>query len=130
MKVNVSFALFNRTQNALWRLMFHLLYLIAHKMVHPLEEYQKMSSAQRKSFKHAELQAILDEQVDDDVNVNTLRGIIREELNVYFKELENKLLAKCNVKFKELTTENDKLRNENLKSLVNIFGICTMGKIK
>ena len=50
-------------------------------MVFTLEEDQQLSVTQRKTVKRMELQAPLDEHVNDDVNVNSLRGVIREELD-------------------------------------------------
>ena len=64
-------------------------------MVFTLEEYQQLSATQRKNVKRAaELQALLDEHVNDDVNVNSLWGVIREEHDNTFGELETTISKK------------------------------------
>ena len=63
-----------------------------------MEEYQKMSAAQRKHIRRNDLQAILDEHVNSDGDINTIRGIIREELDTKFEALEKKLTTKYDAK--------------------------------
>ena len=77
-------------------------------VVQTIEDYQKMTAAQRKTVKQAEL----DEHVNDEVNVN-LQCVIRKELGMHSKELDEKLSAN-DAKFKRLKEDNEKLLNENM----------------
>ena len=58
-------------------------------MVLTLEEYHKKTPAAKGKVSRADLQKLLDEQVTDGNNdVGSIRGIIREELEIKNKELD------------------------------------------
>ena len=78
-----------------------------------IEQYHKYNAAQRKKVKREELQTLLDEHLNTEGNVNSLRGIIREELNANFAQLKSDMTKSIDAKIKTLTDENDKLLEEN-----------------
>ena len=81
-----------------------------------IEQYHKYnaSQAQRRKIKRDELQSLLDEHLNTDGNVASLRGIIRDELNTKFEEMKTELSNTINVKIKTVADENDRLSAENV----------------
>ena len=63
------------------------------KMTLTIENYQVMNVSQKKKVKRDELQTLL-EHLSDDVNAASIRGIIREELDAKFAELNKAITAK------------------------------------
>ena len=78
-----------------------------------IEQYHKFNAGQRKKVKRDELQTLLDEHLNTEGNVNSLRGIIREELNTNLTQLKADLNKSIDTKIKTLTEENTKLLEEN-----------------
>ena len=77
-----------------------------------IEEYQELNPAQRKAIRKPDLQALLDEQINTDGNVNSIRGIIREELNIKFDTLKKDLADTYKTKFDSIAEEQTKIVNE------------------
>ena len=77
-------------------------------MVFTLEEDQQLSVTQRKTVKGMELQAPLDEHVNDDVNVSSLRGVMLYARNLTKKieQLETTISKKYDAKFKDNRLKN------------------------
>ena len=78
-----------------------------------LETYHGFNAAQRKKVLRGELQQLLDEHLDTEGSVASIRGIIREELNTKFDTLKKDLTNTMNTKIKTVTEENKKLMQEN-----------------
>ena len=78
-----------------------------------LETYHSYSAAQSKKVHRAELQQLLDEHLDTEDSVASIRGIIREELTTKFDNLKTELNRSFDTKIKSLTDENKKLTQEN-----------------
>ena len=56
-----------------------------------IEGYHKLNANQRKKVKRDQLQLLLDEHLNTEGSVASLRGVIREELDAKFKQLETDL---------------------------------------
>ena len=82
-------------------------------VVNTIEQYHKLNPTQRKKVKREQLQALLDEHLDSDGTVASLRGIIREELDTKFRQLETDLSNTINLKIKAVADENKRLSTEN-----------------
>ena len=78
-----------------------------------IEEYNKLTANQRRQVKRTQLQSLLDEHLDTESTVASLRGIIREELDTKFKTLETELSNTINNKIASLSEENKRLSTEN-----------------
>ncbi len=79
-----------------------------------LEEYHTYSANQRKKVLRCDLQKLLDEHLDTEGSIASIRGIIRDELNTKFETLKTDLTRTLDAKIRSLTTENSKLAQENL----------------
>ena len=62
-------------------------------MVLPFEDYHRLNPTQRTKVKRAELQQLLDEHITAG-NANSIRGIIRDELNTIVAGVEKKITEK------------------------------------
>ena len=78
-----------------------------------IEDYHKLNANQRKKIKRDALQKLVEEHLNTDGTVNSIRGIIRDELNTKFDEIKSELNNKVDSKFNTLVTENEKLSQEN-----------------
>ena len=64
------------------------------------EQCHGYNAAQRKKVKRDDLQAMLDEHLNTDGNVASLRGVIRDELNVKFEEFKTEVSRTIDTKIK------------------------------
>ena len=78
-----------------------------------LETYHSYNAAQRKKVLRGDLQQLLDEHLDTEGSVASIRGIIREELTTKFDNLKKELNKSIDTKIKSLTDENKRLTQEN-----------------
>ena len=79
-----------------------------------IEQYHKYNAAQRKRVKKEDLQKMLDEHLaTDGGNVNSLRGILREELATKLEELKTELSQTIENKLQSLREDNERLTAEN-----------------
>ena len=78
-----------------------------------IEQYNNFSVQQRKKVKRDELQTILDEHLNDDGSVASMRGIIREEMTTLFEGFKKELTKSVNGQIKVLSDENKKIAAEN-----------------
>ena len=81
-------------------------------MVLTFEDYHKLTATQRSKVKRPELQQLLDEHIDAD-NANSIRGIIRDELDSIVAGIEKKITEKYDKKIKDVEEENERLKKEN-----------------
>ena len=81
-------------------------------MVLTFEDYHALNASQRSKVKRAELQQLLDEHITAD-NANSMRGIIREELNTIVAGVEKKITEKYDKKIQDVEDENERLKKEN-----------------
>ena len=84
-----------------------------------MEEYQKMNASQRKTIRRNDLQALLDEHIQEG-EINSIRGIIREELDSKFDALKKELAKTFESKIKKVSEDVTNLMSENntLKKVV------------
>lgn len=78
-----------------------------------IEAYHGFSATERKKVKRDMLQKLLDEHLDTEGTVNSIRGIMREELDTKLDSVKKDLYAKIDTKFNFLKAENDKITQEN-----------------
>ena len=78
-----------------------------------IEQYHGYNAAQRKKVKRDELQAILDEHLNTDGNIASLRGIIRDELNTKFETMKTEISTSIKAQIKTVADENKRLSEEN-----------------
>ena len=83
-------------------------------MTQPLtiEEYHGYNAVQRKKIKRDVLQTLQDEHLNGEENVNSIRGVIREELDTKFEVLKTELSTAFNLKYDNLKKDNEKLTRE------------------
>ena len=78
-----------------------------------LETYHGYNAIQRKKVLRVDLQKLLDEHLDNEGSVASIRGIIRDELTVKFDTLKKDLTKSIDTQIKTLVQENKKLSQEN-----------------